>query len=51
MATSKGAVLYLISIHAPPRGATQHRELVSLWDKFQFTPLREGRRFALCAAV
>ena len=40
-----------ISIHAPPRGATQHRELVSLWDKFQFTPLREGRRFALCAAV
>ena len=22
MATSKGAVLYLISIHAPPRGAT-----------------------------
>ena len=34
-----------ISIHAPPRGAT----LIPIWetqvDKFQFTPLCEGRRY------
>ena len=33
----------LISIHAPPRGATEQVILsVMLWI-FQFTPLREGR--------
>ena len=34
-----------ISIHAPPRGATQERD-ESIYDAkaFQFTPLREGRR-------
>ena len=38
----------LISIHAPPRGATFSR-LANLSDMlFQFTPLREGRRFCLC---
>ena len=44
MATSKGAVLYLISIHAPPRGATggdAGKETAA--GVFQFTPLREGR--------
>ena len=35
----------IISIHAPPRGATFSR-LANLSDMlFQFTPLREGRRF------
>ena len=35
----------LISIHAPPRGATQPKSSVTLtWYAFQFTPLREGRR-------
>ena len=35
-----------ISIHAPPRGATDE-DKAKLWDnKFQFTPLREGRRFS-----
>ena len=34
----------LISIHAPPRGATPVCLLVVVDDKFQFTPLREGRR-------
>ena len=47
MATSKGAVLYLISIHAPPRGATLAFTLdASPMISFQFTPLREGRRCA-----
>ena len=33
-----------ISIHAPPRGATEYSILpVSVYEKFQFTPLREGR--------
>ena len=45
MATSKGAVLYLISIHAPPRGATLAFTLdASPMISFQFTPLREGRQ-------
>ena len=34
----------LISIHAPPRGATRPRIVSVEADKFQFTPLREGRR-------
>ena len=33
-----------ISIHAPPRGATPHGHVVPPGTKFQFTPLREGRR-------
>ena len=32
-----------ISIHAPPRGATWANEFVEEAQKFQFTPLREGR--------
>ena len=34
----------MISIHAPPRGATNSPLSPSLGKKFQFTPLREGRR-------
>ena len=34
----------LISIHAPPRGATLSPYFVSEVVSFQFTPLREGRR-------
>ena len=34
-----------ISIHAPPRGATAERFLSVASCTFQFTPLREGRRF------
>ena len=33
-----------ISIHAPPRGATEEVGQIVGVDKFQFTPLREGRR-------
>ena len=33
-----------ISIHAPAGGATSERELQSQTWRFQFTPLREGRR-------
>ena len=32
-----------ISIHAPPRGATGIRMAQQAMQKFQFTPLREGR--------
>ena len=32
-----------ISIHAPPRGATQRPPRPALAIPFQFTPLREGR--------
>ena len=36
-----------ISIHAPPRGATSLGALLKTErEKFQFTPLREGRRTA-----
>ena len=34
----------VISIHAPPRGATGGIEAERDFKKFQFTPLREGRR-------
>ena len=37
----------VISIHAPPRGATADVQPLLLGDKFQFTPLREGRRSIL----
>ena len=35
-----------ISIHAPPRGATGIRMAQQAMQKFQFTPLREGRPIA-----
>ena len=34
----------LISIHAPPRGATKSSKRIVCCRLFQFTPLREGRR-------
>ena len=37
-----------ISIHAPPRGATAIAPLPTQRGKFQFTPLREGRRKRTC---
>ena len=37
-----------ISIHAPPRGATRLRMAGRTGEKFQFTPLREGRPFRPC---
>ena len=37
----------LISIHAPPRGATSARIAIYCRDIFQFTPLREGRLLRL----
>ena len=33
-----------ISIHAPPRGATAYEKGFDEFNKFQFTPLREGRQ-------
>ena len=33
-----------ISIHAPPRGATESAATGSAEQEFQFTPLREGRQ-------
>ena len=38
----------LISIHAPPRGATLLPCLNKHGTRFQFTPLREGRRARAC---
>ena len=40
-----------ISIHAPPRGATRRRFSSLSSFIFQFTPLREGRRFILAAVA
>ena len=40
----RGVAGRAISIHAPPRGATTERCIHELRQKFQFTPLREGRR-------
>ena len=40
-----------ISIHAPPRGATNTYGAISYYVIFQFTPLREGRRRKFWAAV
>ena len=38
----------IISIHAPPRGATVNMSANAYTQmEFQFTPLREGRRWAL----
>ena len=36
--------VYNISIHAPPRGATFPATNTNVRTRFQFTPLREGRR-------
>ena len=41
--TSISSVLFTISIHAPPRGATQLIGIGCGSSIFQFTPLREGR--------
>ena len=41
------AALQIISIHVPPRGATKLRGEACWHTKFQFTPLREGRRYLL----
>ena len=54
-APARGATVYLgcfnptkyISIHAPARGATDGTEIFPRAGRFQFTPLREGRLFAL----
>ena len=35
----------VISIHAPPRGATSNINIPEILLLFQFTPLREGRQF------
>ena len=35
---------FVISIHAPPRGATYFWHVSACLSQFQFTPLREGRR-------
>ena len=37
-------ITLLISIHAPPRGATIAQKTDVIHLLFQFTPLREGRR-------
>ena len=39
-----GAARVGISIHAPPRGATSQKNAKKGFTRFQFTPLREGRR-------
>ena len=42
----------LISIHAPPRGATTAEEVAEMdFTEFQFTPLREGRHPAVYARL
>ena len=38
----------IISIHAPPRGATIRNGRCTWCKEFQFTPLREGRRARSC---
>ena len=49
-AASRGRGL-CISIHAPPRGATQFELTLLAWCAFQFTPLREGRPNASSSAT
>ena len=41
----------LISIHAPPRGATSRFFHAAFAALFQFTPLREGRRHRICRGL
>ena len=43
-----GAARVGISIHAPPRGATSQKNAKKGFTRFQFTPLREGRRGKSC---
>ena len=45
--TTQVGVIERISIHAPPRGATDVVARRKQRQKFQFTPLREGRRAKL----
>ena len=40
-----------ISIHAPPRGATATAASTETPSRFQFTPLREGRRLKLAVTI
>ena len=40
----KASGMHLISIHAPPRGATKSSKRIVCCRLFQFTPLREGRQ-------
>ena len=40
-----------ISIHAPPRGATNEGDAFFNAYEFQFTPLREGRRLKICILI
>ena len=42
--TAAACLALSISIHVPPRGATEEIEEAKQDMKFQFTPLREGRR-------
>ena len=45
----EGVALWIkISIHAPPRGATRSSKVWRSGLRFQFTPLREGRRVSSC---
>ena len=41
---------FVISIHAPPRGATNFRQGRKKVTIFQFTPLREGRHCHIISA-
>ena len=43
LAADMASFYNLISIHAPPRGATTQTRYTLANDEFQFTPLREGR--------
>ena len=44
-------VIEAISIHAPPRGATERSSILGKHSAFQFTPLREGRRYTACVGA
>ena len=41
---TQGEIARIISIHAPPRGATARQNVGDCIRVFQFTPLREGRQ-------
>ena len=43
LADINNTLITIISIHAPPRGATILTNMSNKIEKFQFTPLREGR--------
>ena len=42
-AINNNTIVMQISIHAPPRGATNQHRILHRLSLFQFTPLREGR--------